>query len=159
MRDDISIDFTENMIIDFTGLENKPKYNVNSQKISLPDKFAKGWGREFPEFLKRILDENDVLSGTLRYVNCSQSDDKSKIVIPADAAQASVSVGRGRLYGTKISFDLKELTAPEVPDNDSYGWRYSCKGCPAGWFCMGRFRTGRRSGRKPYLSGCLHKTG
>ena len=117
VRDDINIDFTQNRIVDFTGLESKPKFDVTEQEISLSDKFAKGWGSELPELLNRILDENDVLKGTLRYENCSLSDDNKKIIIQPDATKASATVSGGKIRGTKINFSLKELPAPEIPDN------------------------------------------
>ena len=64
-----------NKICDFTGLEGKTNFDLNRQDIPISGNFAAGQESELPELVKRVLDENDVLKGSLSYENCNLSDD------------------------------------------------------------------------------------
>lgn len=117
LRDDISIDFAMNNISDFTGFEGNRQFNLNRQSISLSGDFVVGRESELPEVVKRILDVNDVLSGTLEYNNCSLSDDGTKLVIQPNITVASVHVQSGKLRDSNINFKLKRIPSYTVPQN------------------------------------------
>lgn len=117
VRDDISIDFTMNKICDFTGLEGKTNFDLNRQDISISGNFAAGREIELPELVKRVLDENDVLKGSLSYENCSLSDDGTKLMIQPDVTTAYVTVQNGKLRDSKIRFLLKWIPSYTVPQN------------------------------------------
>ena len=117
LRDDISIDFAMNNISDFTGFEGNRQFNLNRQSISLSGDFVVGRESELPEVVKRILDVNDVLSGTLEYNNCSLSDDGTKLVIQPNIMAASVHVQSGKLIDSNINFKLKRIPSYTVPQN------------------------------------------
>ncbi len=114
LRDDISIDFAMNNISDFTGFEGNRQFNLNRQSISLSGDFVVGRESELPEVVKRILDVNDVLSGTLEYNNCSLSDDGTKLVIQPNIMAASVHVQSGKLIDSNINFKLKRIPSYTV---------------------------------------------
>lgn len=117
VRDDISIDFTMNKICDFTGVEGKMNFDLNRQDISISGDFAAGREIELPELVKRVLDENDVLKGSLDYENCSLSDDGTKLMIQPDVTTAYVTVQNGKLRDSKIRFLLKWIPSYTVPQN------------------------------------------
>lgn len=117
VRDDISIDFTMNKICDFTGVEGKTNFDLNRQDISISGDFAAGREIELPESVKRVLDENDVLKGSLDYENCSLSDDGTKLMIQPDVTTAYVTVQNGKLRDSKIRFLLKWIPSYTVPQN------------------------------------------
>lgn len=117
LRDGISIDFIMNNISDFTGLEGNRQFNLNQQNISLSGDFVEGRESELPKVVKRILDVNDVLSGTLEYNNCSLSEDGTKLVIHPNVITASVHVQSGKLRDSNISFKLKRIPSYTVPQN------------------------------------------
>ena len=117
VRDDISIDFTMNKICDFTGVEGKTNFDLNRQDISISGDFAAGREIELPELVKRVLDENDVLKGSLDYENCSLSDDGTKLMIQPDVTTAYVTVQNGKLRDSKIRFLLKWIPSYTVPQN------------------------------------------
>lgn len=117
VRDDISIDFTMNKICDFTGLEGKTNFDLNRQDISISGNFAAGREIELPELVKRVLDVNDVLKGTLSYENCSLSDDGTKLMIQPDVTTAYVTVQNGKLRDSKIRLLLKWIPSYTVPQN------------------------------------------
>ena len=117
VKDDVSIDFTMNKICDFTGLEGKTNFDLNRQDISISGNFAAGREIELPELVKRVLDENDVLKGSLSYENCSLSDDGTKLMIQPDVTTAYVTVQNGKLRDSKIRFLLKWIPSYTVPQN------------------------------------------
>ena len=117
VRDDISIDFTMNKICDFTGVEGKTNFDLNRQDISISGDFAAGREIELPELVKRVLDENDVLKGSLDYENCNLSDDGTKLMIQPDVTTAYVTVQNGKLRDSKIRFLLKWIPSYTVPQN------------------------------------------
>lgn len=117
VRDDISIDFTMNKICDFTGLEGKTNFDLNRQDISISGNFAAGREIELPELVKRVLDVNDVLKGTLSYENCNLSDDGTKLMIQPDVTTAYVTVQNGKLRDSKIRLLLKWIPSYTVPQN------------------------------------------
>lgn len=117
IRDDIRIDFQRNWISDFTGLKSSANFALNSQSISLSGDFIAGRESELPELLKRILDADDILAGTLSYQNCSISEDGAGIVIPPDVSQAYVTVESGKLRYSQIRFNLKQIPYYTVPEN------------------------------------------
>ena len=114
----IRINFSENYITDFAGLEGNRNFTLQKQNIDLNGNFASGRGCELPELIKRILDKDDVLNGELQYSNCSLSDDGTKIVIHPDiTSSAYVKVENGRLGESKISFQLKKIPSYTIPTN------------------------------------------
>lgn len=117
VRDDVSIDFTMNKICDFTGLEGKTKFVLNQQDIPISGNFAAGQESELPELVKRVLDENDVLKGSLSYENCNLSDDGTKLLIQPDVTMAYVTVESGKLADSKIRFLLKRIPSYTLPQN------------------------------------------
>lgn len=116
IRDDIRIDFQRNWISDFTGLKSSANFALNSQSISLSGDFIAGRESELPELLKRILDADDILAGTLSYQNCSISEDGAGIVIPPDVSQAYVTVESGKLRDSQIRFEFKQIPRYTVPE-------------------------------------------
>lgn len=117
VRDDVSIDFTMNKICDFTGLEGKTNFDLNRQDIPISGNFAAGQESELPELVKRVLDENDVLKGSLSYENCNLSDDGTKLLIQPDVTMAYVTVESGKLADSKIRFLLKRIPSYTLPQN------------------------------------------
>ena len=117
IRDDISIDFQKNWISDFTGLKSSANFALNSQSISLSGDFIAGRESELPELVKRILDADDILAGTLSCQNCSISEDGASIVIPPDVSQAYMTVDSGKLRDSQIGFNLKQIPCYTVPEN------------------------------------------
>lgn len=113
LREGISIIFSGNHISDFAGLKSDNNFTITEQRISLSDDYGAGWEYELPELLQRILDENDVLSGTLSYTGCKLSDDGTKLVINHNVTEAYVKVNRGKLRNSEIHFNLTREPAPE----------------------------------------------
>ncbi len=117
IRDDVSIDFRKNRIDDFTGLNRNAKFDLASQNISLSGDFVAGRESELPELIKRVLDKNDVLAGTLSYNNCSISEDGTSIFIQPDASSAYVAVESGKLNDSEIRFNFKKVPSYTIPQN------------------------------------------
>lgn len=110
-----------NMISDFAGFENRGSLNLNNQMYYISDDYAKGWGNELPNLMKKVLDPNNSLYGkTLTCEHCSLSDDGTMIVIDPDAAAYNkpvAKVSNGKIYGTKFYFNsLVTLPDPDIPD-------------------------------------------
>lgn len=108
-----------NEITDFAGLENTSGNHIYlyHQSITLPEKFNPGEEYEIPDLLQRILDQNDVLKGTLSYQNCSLSDDGTKLVIKPNVGGAWVTVAGGKLDGSKIQFSLRRIPSYTIPQD------------------------------------------
>ena len=106
-----------NKITDFADLEKALGDHIylEHQSITLPGKFNPGEEYEIPALLQRILDQNDVLKGILRYQNCSLSDDGTKLVIEANARSAYVTVNSGKLAGSQIEFSLRRIPSYTIP--------------------------------------------
>ena len=112
------INFERNELIDFTGIENHAKFNIGYQNIFYSGTLAKGWGNEIPELIRRVLNQDDALKGSLRYENCALSRDGALLVIQPDPISACVKVDSGKLSGTSFYMtSLKALSAPVLPDN------------------------------------------
>lgn len=114
-RDNVAVDFTRNLITDFTGIETRSNWDLNHQFIHISGNFAAGLKSELPEILKRVTDENDILKGDLSCTNCSLSDDGAKIEIAPNKNYAEIKVTSGRLKDSFISFTLKRM--PVVPND------------------------------------------
>ena len=117
IRNDVHIDFQKNKIDDFTGLKSNANFDLTRQDISLSGDFVAGRESELPELIKRILEADDMLAGTLSYENCSLSEDGTSIVIKPNVSQAYVTVESGKLRDSEINFKLKQIPKYTVPDN------------------------------------------
>lgn len=115
----VRIDFQENGIVDFAGLESNTKLILTEQNISLFNDYKAGNEYELPNIMKRLLDANDVLYSTepLVYHDCSISEDRQKLIIASKATNPYVEVKSGRLYDSKISFVIKRNPTYTVPKN------------------------------------------
>ena len=118
---DISIKFQKKEITDFADCENNFNWKFDQQSYSLFYGFARGWGNEIPDILKRTLDQDDPLYGrSFRYQYCSLSPDGKNIIISPDApsySSASVYIYFGKLSDTRFSLN-HNITIPDpiVPE-------------------------------------------
>ncbi len=117
VRDGVKIDFKRNKICDFTGFTSGKNFDLTYQDISLSGDFVEGKERELPELLQRILDQDDVLAGTLSYTNCGLTEEGMGIIIEKGADTAYVQVNNGKLYSSKIHFDFKRIPGYTVPQD------------------------------------------
>ncbi len=128
-NDNISIDFSDNYISDFAGLEGKKKFNLENQSITLSDKISvQGDESEMPELLKRILNPDDVLYGTItcNTTGVSLTDDyKIRVDIDCNASSVIVEVGgipledgwtrKTKLIGSEIKIPIKKRPSYTIP--------------------------------------------
>ncbi len=120
---DIEIDFKDNKISDYAGLEGKTSFNVKSQEFTIADVFVvKGEASEMPELLKRIADPSDALYGTIKPINGVTVDTAAKTILVSEDFELSVAeveVTSGWLgdsiYRTAIYFMVKEKPSYTVP--------------------------------------------
>ena len=117
VRDDIKIDFRKNKISDFTGFASGKNFNLVDQNILLSGDFVEGQESELPELLRRILDESDLLAGTLSYKNCRLSEDGTGIVFDSNVSRAYVTVESGKLRYSQINFNIKRIPHYTMPEN------------------------------------------
>ncbi len=117
VRDDIKIDFRKNKISDFTGFGSGKNFNLEDQNILLSGDFVEGQESELPGLLRRILDESDLLAGTLSYKNCRLSEDGTGIVFDSNVSMAYVTVESGKLRYSQINFNIKRIPHYTVPEN------------------------------------------
>lgn len=118
VREDITINFERNIIKDFTGIESHSKFNIHWQNIFCSATLARGWGNEIPELVQRVLDQDDVLRGSLSYEDCALSRDGETLVIQPNPSRVCVKVESGKLSGTEFFItSLKNLPAPALPEN------------------------------------------
>lgn len=116
LRDNIYIDFSQNRISDFAGLESK-NITLGRQKMYISGNFAPDLECEMPEILKNIMDGNHRLYGTLeKFNNCRLSGDGTKLIFEPKQTRASVSVKGGRLSDSTIYFEpIRLVPAYTIP--------------------------------------------
>lgn len=117
VRDGVRIYFKRNKICNFTGFTSGKNFDLTYQDISLSGDFVEGEESKLPELLQRILDENDVLAGTLGYTNCRLSEDGAGLVIEKGSDTAYVQVKNGKLSSSNIRFDFKRIPNYTVPQD------------------------------------------
>lgn len=117
IREDIEIIFDKNKIYDFSDVEDilLQNFSLRKQYAFVSGNFAAGRESEIPGLIQRISNSEDVLYGTLDYVNCSLSDDGKKIFISSEAGKASINVQSGKLKETTYVFELKEIPDYTIP--------------------------------------------
>ncbi|MCI8337632.1 MAG: hypothetical protein HFH62_02960 [Lachnospiraceae bacterium] len=120
MERKIFIDMANNMISDFAGFESRNILHLDNQMYSITDNFAKGWGNEIPELMKKVMDQNHALNGNLTYEYCKLSDDGTTLVINPNTSTYNkpvVQVSGGKLDGSRFTFNsLFTLPDPDIPD-------------------------------------------
>ena len=116
LRDGIRIDFSQNRISDFAGLESK-NISLIRQNIYLSDNFTSDRECETPEILKNILDKNHGLYGSLEdFRNCRLSEDGSKLIFTPKQTRASVKVNGGKLSDSTIYFQpIRRVPTYAIP--------------------------------------------
>lgn len=116
LRDGIRIDFSQNRISDFAGLESK-NISLIRQNIYLSDNFTSDRECETPEILKNILDKNHGLYGSLEdFRNCRLSEDGNKLIFTPKQTRASVKVNGGKLSGSTIYFQpIRRVPTYAIP--------------------------------------------
>ena len=117
VRDSVHIDFSNNCITDFAGLESNKNLTLREQEVTVGDKLTQGKEHEIPELVNRILDKDDVLHGTMSFNNCNLSENGTKLFIHPNVERASVEVEGGRLGESTIHFNLKNIPLYIVPKN------------------------------------------
>lgn len=117
VRDNVKINLRKNRICDFSCLTDSKKFNIQDQYIRFSEDFVQGWEYELPELLRRILDEDDLLAGTLSYRHCSLSEDGTKLVMDSNASYAYVTVEGGKLDSSEIYIKVKKIPRYTVPKN------------------------------------------
>lgn len=117
IRSNVIIVFNFNKINDISDIESNilENFKLGEQYAQISGNFAAGWESEIPELIKRILNPNDVLNGTLEYVDCSLSDNGKKILIQSGTEKASVKVKSGKFEATTFDFELKEIPDYTLP--------------------------------------------
>lgn len=116
LRDGVSIDFSQNKISDFAGLESK-NITLGRQNIYISGNFAPDLECETPEIVKNILDKNHRLYGTLEnFSNCRLSGDGTKLIFEPKQTRASVKVKGGKLSDSTIRFEpIRLVPAYTIP--------------------------------------------
>lgn len=56
LKRNIYVDMANNMISDLAGFESRNILNLSNQLYYIPEDYARGWGNEMPELLKKVMD-------------------------------------------------------------------------------------------------------